>query len=90
MIQDIEIQADIQEEYTTITAIASKYQITLDEYHKIRDYDMSLCIDFHPTYNLYGHITGYFNLELEAKKQAKHDARIQAMEAGLINWHDKY
>ena len=83
MVQDIEIQADILEEYNTIMAIASKYQITLDEYHKIRDYDMSLCIDFFPIYNLLGHITGYFNLELEAKKQAKHDAKIQSIE-GLV------
>ena len=81
MVQDIEIQADILEEYNNITAIASKYQITLDEYHKIRNYDMSLCIDFFPIYNLLGHITGYFNLELEAEKQASHDTKIQAMEA---------
>ena len=104
MIQDIEIQADINNEYNTIMAIASKRDITEEEYRRLLAYDFTLCVDFYPKYGVAATtstpvneggdfvsiLEGYFSLEFEAKSQAKHDAKTQALESGLVDWHDKY
>jgi hypothetical protein len=104
MIKDIELQADIQNEYNMIMWISKKRDITIEEYNKLKAYDESLCEDFQPTYRIVATtatpissggdfesvINGYFSMENEALGQAKHDARIQALEAGLVDWHDKY
>ena len=103
MINDIEISADAQEEYNSIMAIASKRDITVEEYSKLLAYDFTLCVDFYPEYGVEATtstpineggdfvsvLNGYFSLEFEAKQQAKHDARTQALEAGIIDWHGR-
>ena len=104
MTKDIEITADNINDYNMIMWISRQRDITIEQYNKLKAYDEALCEDFHPTYRVVATtdtpissggdfesvINGYFSMENEAKAQAKHDAKMQALEDGLFNWYDKY
>ena len=104
MIKDIEITADNINEYNMIMWISRQKSIKPEQYDKLKAYDKALCEDFYPSYRFVATtdtpiedggdfesvLDHFFSLENETKEQAKHDARMLALEQGLVDWHDKY
>jgi len=91
------------QEYNNILFIASKVHITIEEYEKLNTYDKSLCETFDPSYKVVpttnvpisrggdfeSIINGYYSFDNELKFQKIRDAKMKALEEGIIDWHDK-